>query len=59
MEKQGPQLERKILQMIRLSSKGTYIVKVGNHPHTKPETEKMRVQLWDTRDALAIKSPTT
>ena len=45
--------------MIRLSSKGTYIVKVGNHPHTKPETEKMRVQLWDTRDALAIKSPTT
>ena len=33
-EKKRPPLETKKLQMTRLTSKGTHIVKVGNHPHT-------------------------
>ena len=43
-EKKRPPLETKKLQMTRLTSKGTHIVKVGNHPHTnmilKPEIMK-------------------
>ena len=45
-----------------MTSKGILIVKVGNQPHTNvlPEPEIMRrVQMQDTRDALAIKRPTT
>ena len=34
MGKIKPQLETKILQMTRLTSKGIHIVKVGNYPHT-------------------------
>ena len=36
MEKKGPRLETKILQMTRLTSKGihTHTVKEGNHSHT-------------------------
>ena len=43
-------------------SKGIYIVKVRNHPHTNilPKSEIVRrVQMQDTADALAIKRPTT
>ena len=44
VEKKRPQLETKILQMTRLTSKGTHIVKVGNHPHTNmlPKSEIVR-----------------
>ena len=44
MKKKRLQLETKILQMTRLTSKGVHIVKVENHPHTNmlPESEIMR-----------------
>ena len=49
--------------MIRLTSKSIQIVKVGNHTHnyaTKIRNhEKRRIQMQDTGDALAVKSPTT
>uniref|UniRef100_A0A8D2CEM0 L1 transposable element dsRBD-like domain-containing protein n=1 Tax=Sus scrofa TaxID=9823 RepID=A0A8D2CEM0_PIG len=43
-EKKRPQLETKILQMTRLTSKGINIVKVGNHPHINmlPKSEIVR-----------------
>ena len=44
MEKKRPQLETKILQMARLTSKGIHILMVGNHPHTNmlPNPEIVR-----------------
>ena len=44
MEKKRLQLETKILQMTRLTSKGILIVKVRNHPHTNmlPKSEIVR-----------------
>ena len=64
VEKKRLQLETKILQMTRITSKGIYSVKIGNHLHTNmlPKSrncEMRRVQIQDTRDALAIKRPTT
>ena len=61
MEKKRPQLETKILQMTRFTSKGIHTIKVGNHPGTnmppKPEivrrggykcrTLEMHLQLRD------------
>ena len=47
--------------MTRLTSKGIYTVKAGNHPHANmlPKSEiTRRVQMQDTGDALAIKRPT-
>jgi len=43
-EKKRQQQETKIPQMTRLTSKGMYTVKVGNHPHTnmQPKSEIMR-----------------
>ena len=48
--------------MTKLTSKGIYTVKVGNHPQTNmlPKSEIVRrVQVQDTGDVLAIKKPTT
>ena len=64
MEKKRPQLETKIVQMTRLTSKGIHTVKTGNHPHTNmlPKSEIMRqksVQMQDTGGALAINRPTS
>ena len=44
MEKKRPQLETKILQMTRLTSKGIHMVKVGNYPHKNmlPKSEIVR-----------------
>ena len=62
MEKERLQLETKILQMTRHTTKHIHIGKVGNHPHTnmlpKPEIVR-RVQMQDTIDAPAIKKPIT
>ena len=48
--------------MTRFTSKGIYVVNVGNHPHTnmlpKPEIMKT-VPMQDTGDALATKRQTT
>ena len=62
MEKKRLQLETKISQMARLTSKGIHIVKVGNHPHTKllPKPEILKtVQMRDIGNAFAIKRPVT
>ena len=52
--------------MTRLTRKGIYTVKIGNHSYTimlpKSEIgnhEKRRVQMQITGDVLAIKRPTT
>ena len=44
MEKKRPQLEMKILQMTRLTSKGIHTITIGNHPHTNmlPKSEIVR-----------------
>ena len=62
MEKKRPQLETKIIQMTRLTSKSIHIVRSGNYPHInmlpKPEIVR-KVQMQDTENAQAIKRPTT
>ena len=63
MEKKRPQLETKILQMTRPTSKVIHTVKVGNHLQTnmlpKPEITRRRVQMQETGDSFTIKRPTT
>ena len=49
-KKRRPQLERRKLQMGKLTSKGKDTVKVGNHPHTnisKPTIVRRGVQMQD------------
>ena len=61
MEKKGPQLETKILQMTKLPVKSYIcVVNVGNHPHTNmlPKREIMsRVQIQDIGGEFTIKRP--